>query len=70
MKDIRNDLAKARDKYFESQGEKSCDPSTLGAPIKSRQYLKNRLEAAFIAGWNAAYGQAEYRKPIGDRDEP
>jgi hypothetical protein len=48
FRDLRNPLAKARDKFFESlQG----DALTVGMP--GGQYLRNRLEAAFIAGWNA-----------------
>lgn len=43
-----NELAKARDKWFASkEGEKCCEGMTSG------QYLQNRLESAFIAGWDA-----------------
>lgn len=54
MKDLRNALAKARDEYFASErGKVARDPLTLKAPTQSRRYLTNRLEAAFIAGWEA-----------------
>ena len=46
--DLRNPLAKARDEWLESQdGKDCCDGEARG------QYLRNRLEAAFIAGWTA-----------------
>lgn len=42
-------LAKARDKWLESEeGKRCCEGRTEG------QYLRNRLELAFIAGWEAA----------------
>jgi len=48
MKDMRSPLAKARDKWFDSQDGKACqEGATQG------QYLRNRLEQAFIAGWEA-----------------
>jgi len=41
-------LAKARDKWLNSdEGKKCCEGSTSG------QYLQNRLKFAFIAGWYA-----------------
>lgn len=44
--DLRSDLAKARDKFFGSkQGESLCEGTTYG------QYLKHRLERAFVEGW-------------------
>ncbi len=49
-KDYRSSLAKAKDKWFESLEGRSCmDKSILLMP-ESVQYLKNRLERAFIAG--------------------
>ena len=45
---MKSPLAKARDKWLLSEeGERCCQGSTKG------QYLKNRLELAFIAGWDA-----------------
>lgn len=53
-RDMRNALAKARDEWFDSDEGKSCvDPRTLRAPASQWSYLHNRLERAFIAGWNA-----------------
>lgn len=50
--DHRNDLAKARDVWLESdEGQKCADGVTSG------YYLHNRLEAAFIAGWKAREAQ-------------
>lgn len=47
-KDLRSPLARARDKWLASEkGKKCCEGNTQG------QYLRNRLELAFIAGWNA-----------------
>ena len=49
MSDLRNDLAKARDAWLESpEGIRCQKPGAFGV------YLRNRLESAFIAGWNAA----------------
>lgn len=42
---IKSPLAKARDKWLESdEGKKCCEGNTSG------QYLQNRLERAFLAG--------------------
>lgn len=44
---MKSELAKARDKWFESDnGRKCCE----GYP--SGQYLHNRLELAFLAGYD------------------
>ena len=54
MSDLRSLGAKARDAFIESrEGKSYCDPVTIGARPGEWQYLKNRIEAAFIAGWNA-----------------
>lgn len=48
MKDLRDKLAKCRDEWMLSrEGIKCQDGSTSG------RYLRNRLERAFVAGWNA-----------------
>lgn len=53
-RDLRNALAKARDEFFESEkGRSICDGTAQG------QYLRNRLELAFIAGWTAGEAKAE-----------
>jgi len=55
MKDLRNALAKARDEWLESDRGLQC--ASGGA---TGQYLRNRLEMAFIAGWKA--GESNRRK--------
>lgn len=53
MSDLRSSLAKARDDFLDSEaGRDLCDSRNLPATAFS-QYLRNRLEQAFIAGWNA-----------------
>ena len=52
MKDLRNDLAKARDEWLGAEGKLLLDDSILKNP-GCLQYLRNRLEEAFIAGWSA-----------------
>ena len=50
MAKIKNDgqqIAKARDKFLKNH-------SLLLAGEAHGQFLKNRIEMAFIAGWNAA----------------
>ena len=43
----KSNLARARDKWLESgDGVKCCQGSTQG------RFLKNRIECAFVAGWN------------------
>lgn len=50
LKEMRNKLAIERDKWFESaEGKKCLDAKTLGSEV-SAEYLKNRLEFAFLAG--------------------
>jgi len=54
-RDLRSPLAKARDDWFDShQGKQCC------AGITSGQYLRNRLEIAFLAGAGAASWQSEH----------
>jgi predicted lipoprotein len=49
-KDMRSELAIERDKWFESEEGKKClDAKSLGDFV-SHEYLKNRLEFAFLAG--------------------
>lgn len=50
-RDLRNDLAKARDAWLESSEGRICCSGYPGG-----EYLRNRLVAAFIAGWNARSG--------------
>jgi hypothetical protein len=70
-KDVRSELAKARDEWFESdEGQRCCEGGANG------QYLRNRLEIAFLAGaakaMNISIVTAEQkpRKPKGtDHDQ-
>lgn len=49
---MKSNLAKARDKWLLSDnGKECCEGQTSG------QYLQNRLEKAFIAGYNAVEEQ-------------
>lgn len=51
---LLNPLATARNEYLESEaGMRASDPATLGANDDQRRFLRNRIEAAFIAGWEA-----------------
>lgn len=53
-KDLRNALAKARDEWMVTPaGVKCLDGSTIYVPAEQWQYLSNRIEAAFVAGWTA-----------------
>lgn len=49
LSDLRNAEAKARDKWLESEEGVKCQS---GQP--QGQYLRNRLERAFLAGYAAA----------------
>lgn len=50
--DLRNDLAKARDEWFAGDGLGMTDSYIL-KEARFETYLRNRLETAFCAGWNA-----------------
>jgi hypothetical protein len=64
MSDLRNDLAKARDIWLDSdEGIRCIEGSATG------RYLQNRVEHAFVSGWNAntrAIDVAAVRKVIID----
>ena len=45
---MRSELAKARDKWLESDEGTGCSAGRAHG-----QYLRNRIEKAFIAGWEA-----------------
>jgi len=49
VNEMKSELAKARDKWFESEDGKKCSEGQA-----SGQYLRNRLEMAFLAGYNFA----------------
>jgi hypothetical protein len=52
MGDIRNNLAKARDAFLQSERGTELAKGIVGR--LDDYYMRNRIEAAFIAGWNAA----------------
>lgn len=45
---MKSELAKARDRWLESEDGKECCRA-----MAQGQYLRNRIERAFIAGWDA-----------------
>jgi len=45
---MKSELAKARDKWLESDEGKGCSEGHAHG-----QFLRNRIELAFIAGWTA-----------------
>lgn len=52
-KDLRTPLAKARDRFLASEeGQSLAEPSLLKRP-ELRQYLQNRIEVAWLAGFEA-----------------
>lgn len=55
MPDLRSYLARSRDEWLESAPGKRClNCNILRRGADDVQYLRNRLEAAFIAGYDAA----------------
>jgi len=57
---MKSELAIKRDEWFESDEGKGCmDTMSLMMTSKYEQYLKNRLETAFLAGANATNEIAE-----------
>jgi hypothetical protein len=51
MPDLRSPLAKARDEWFGTDLGKRCTTCISGT--LAQQFLQNRLEVAFCAGWKA-----------------
>lgn len=51
--DLRSELAIKRDEWFESDEGKRCCADGLSGREDAKKYLKNRLEAAFLAGAKA-----------------
>lgn len=63
MRELRNALAIARDEFFASLSGATLE----GAP--SGKYLRNRLELAFVSGWDAREKQSPASpasKPAGE----
>lgn len=54
MPEMTAPIAKARDEWFESKEGIECQDGEADG-----KYLRNRLEAAFIAGWNMAVALLE-----------
>ncbi len=50
----KHPAAIARDKFMEGKGDVLAATAGLGCPPTARQYLRNRIEKAFLAGWEAA----------------
>ena len=64
-KHMRSELAIKRDEWFDSNEGKSCmEIDKLALHSSHRKYLKNRLEAAFLAG---AKADAEVQQEICDK---
>lgn len=64
-KDMRNALAKARDEFFKTEeGVTLCQGTTSG------DYLRNRLETAFIAGWDLCVVAQSKHKSLESEPEP
>ena len=60
---MKHPAASARDKWFESaEGKRATEGSAEG------QYLRNRVERAFLAGWDAAIDH-EIKKEIAFRSQ-
>lgn len=57
MVDLRNDLARSRDAWMASDEGARC-----ASGIAQGQYLRNRLQAAFVAGWAAREHQSTAAK--------
>lgn len=53
MDDLRNNLAKARDEWLKSPQGKQMLEQSIVKDNEKLVYLRNRIAAAFIAGWNA-----------------
>lgn len=56
--DNRSPLAKSRDDFFASDQAKILLEPTILREWDMRQYLMNRLEAAYIEGYSAGYNRA------------
>jgi hypothetical protein len=57
-RDLRNDKAKARDAFLESEeGLRLCEGTAIG------EYLRNRIELAWCEGWEAAKADTEKKEP-------
>lgn len=45
---------------FQRDNRKLFDGAAIHLPLSQAEYLKNRLWAAFAAGWNAREGRREH----------
>lgn len=55
------------DAYIASpEGQASCDPVSLRAPLEMRRYLENRIRAAYAEGWNDGAASYESRMISGE----
>ena len=46
--------AVARDVFMEGKGDMLASTAGLGCPKSAKKFLRNRIEMAFLAGWEAA----------------
>ena len=61
----KTEFVYAKESYFESDEAKgSCNASTLVVP-ECNVYLRNRLDRAFTAGWEACRKRMEQLNPTG-----
>lgn len=44
----------ARDKFMEGKGDMLASTMGLRCPASMKRFLRNRIEQAFVAGWEAA----------------
>lgn len=64
------DQAAAWNEWIDSaEGQRYTDPVTIGAPESARQYIRNRLWWAFMAGVRAAETDAA-RRSVGPTEAP
>lgn len=54
-RDLRNDEAKARDKWLASEEALRCLEPSILSKQSHEEFLRNRLVSAFSAGWDAAW---------------
>lgn len=61
MPDHRSPLARARDDWFESEEGKKALGVTILLNPEQQEFLKNRLETAFLAGAEVGRRLTEYK---------
>ena len=56
-------IARARDEWLKSDVGTRCQETDILSDLSYGQYLRHRLEHAFLAGWNAAERDKKSEKP-------